>query len=62
MARKRGNGRKEPKLYKENALSRRDFFKSGAAAGVGVAVLPDREALAQEVSSGNQGGQSCVNP
>ena len=39
MAKKRDTGRKEPKLQEKKALSRRDFFKSGAAAGVGVAVL-----------------------
>src|SRR5258705_4149633 len=39
MARKRDTGRKEPKLQDEKALSRRDFFKSGAAAGVGATVL-----------------------
>jgi Zn-dependent alcohol dehydrogenase len=39
MARKRNSGRKEPKLAQKKALSRRDFFKSGAAAGVGAAVL-----------------------
>ena len=39
MAKKRDSGRKEPKLAEEKALSRRDFFKSGAAAGVGAAVL-----------------------
>ncbi len=55
MAKKRGTGRKEPKLQKEKALSRRDFFTSGAAAGVGVAVLSGREALAQEAPSGARG-------
>src|SRR5258705_1739664 len=55
MAKKRGTGRKEPKLHEEKALSRRDFFASGAAAGVGAAVLSGREALAQEASSGARG-------
>jgi hypothetical protein len=55
MARKRGSGRKGPKLHDEKALSRRDFFRSGAAAGIGAAVLPGREALAQEGSSAKQG-------
>jgi hypothetical protein len=50
MARKRDTGRKEPKLQKEKAVSRRDFFKRGAAAGVGAAVLSGN-ALAQESSS-----------
>src|SRR5258708_27810815 len=49
MAKKRGTGRKEPKLQDGKALSRRDFFTSGAAAGVGAAVLPG-QALAQEAS------------
>ena len=42
MAKKRDTGRKNnasEKLQDEKALSRRDFFKSGAAAGVGAAVL-----------------------
>jgi len=50
MARKRDTGRKEAKLQKEKAVSRRDFFKGGAAAGVGAAVLSG-DALAQESSS-----------
>src|ERR1700683_371336 len=39
MAKKRGTERKQPKLRNEKAVSRRDFFKSGAAAGVGAALL-----------------------
>jgi hypothetical protein len=39
MAKKRSTGWKEPKLREEKAPSRREFFKSGAAAGVGAAVL-----------------------
>jgi FAD binding domain len=54
MARKRGSGRKESMPREEKALSRRDFFRSGAAAGMGAAILPSREALAQEPSPGNQ--------
>src|SRR5947209_6333559 len=53
MARKRDTGRKESKLQKEKAVSRRDFFKRGAAAGVGAAVLSGN-ALAQESASGAQ--------
>src|SRR5882757_267331 len=50
MARKRNTGRKEPKLQQEQALSRREFFKSGAAAGVGAAVLSGPgKALAQGI-------------
>ena len=50
MAKKRDTGRKEPKLQKKKALSRRDFFKSGAAAGVGAAVLSGTgEARAQGI-------------
>src|SRR5438477_526137 len=48
MAKERDTGRTEPTLQEEKALSRRDFFKSGAAAGVGAAVLSGPgEALAQ---------------
>jgi len=50
MAKKRDTGRKEPKLQEKKALSRRDFFKSGAAAGVGAAVLSGAsEARAQSI-------------
>src|ERR1700732_4291680 len=50
MARKRDTRRKEPKLQEKKALSRRDFFKSGAAAGVGAAVLSGSgEARAQGI-------------
>jgi hypothetical protein len=48
MAKKRDTGRKE-----ENALNRRDFVTSAAAAGVGAAVLPG-PALAQPSSSAAQ--------
>src|SRR6202040_4477244 len=50
MAKKRDTGRKEPKIQEKKALSRRDFFKSGAASGVGVAVLSGpTEARAQGI-------------
>jgi hypothetical protein len=49
MAKKRATGQKEPKLQQENAVSRRDFFTSGAAAGVSAAVLSSGEAHAQSV-------------
>jgi FAD binding domain len=50
MAKKRDTGRREPKLQEKKALSRRDFFKSGAAAGVGAAVLTGTgEARAQDI-------------
>src|SRR6267378_2691945 len=39
MAKKRDTGRKESKRQEKKALSRRDFFTRGAAAGVGVSVL-----------------------
>ena len=55
MSKKRGTGRKESKLNKGKTVSRRDFFKSGVAAGVGAAVLSGPEALAQEASFGTQG-------
>jgi hypothetical protein len=48
MAKKRTTARKEPKLS-QNALSRRDFFRSGAAAGVSVAVLSSGDAHAQGI-------------
>jgi hypothetical protein len=49
MAKKRATGRKEPKLERKS-LSRRDFFRSGAAAGVSAAVLaPASEAQAQGI-------------
>ena len=55
MAKKRGTGRKESKLRNEKAVSRRDFFKSGAAAGVGATVLSGAgKALAQESTSGTR--------
>ena len=55
MAKKRNAGRKKPELQKEHALSRRDFFKSGAAAGVGAAVLSGiGKASAQDSTSGIQ--------
>ena len=50
MAKKCDTGRKEPKLQNKKALSRRDFFKRGAAAGVGATVLSG-QALAQESAS-----------
>jgi hypothetical protein len=51
MAKKRDTGRK---LHEEKALSRRDFVRRGAAAGVGVAILSG-EALAQTSASGASG-------
>src|SRR2546430_963845 len=39
MAKKRDTGREASKVQVEKALSRRNFFKSGAAAGVSAAVL-----------------------
>src|SRR5260370_12982043 len=55
MAKKRGAGRKEPKLQDGKALSRRDFFTSGAAAGIGGAALSGVDGLAKEASSGARG-------
>lgn len=50
MAKKRDAGRKEPKLQEAKAVSRRDFFRSGAAAGVSAAVLSaPGQALAQGI-------------
>ena len=39
MAKKRDNKWNDPKLKNENGLSRRDFVKTGAAAGLGAAAL-----------------------
>ena len=66
MAKKRDTGRKESKLQEAKALSRRDFFKSGAAAGVGAAVLSGPgEALAQGIVGNYEAdvvvlGSGCV--
>src|SRR5262245_37506897 len=50
MARKRDTGRKAQELQDEKAVSRRDFFTSGAAAGVSAAVLTvPGEAQAQAI-------------
>src|SRR6266550_8366230 len=50
MAKKRDTGRKDTRRQEKKALSRRDFFKSGAAAGVGAAVLSGSgEARAQGI-------------
>src|SRR5262245_43389918 len=58
MAKKRDNGRKEPKPQEQKALSRRDFFTRGAAAGVGAAVLSEPgRAPAQGAFSSPQGIQ-----
>ena len=48
MAKKRDTGRNEAKLAHKKALSRRDFFTTGAAAGVGAAALSG-EARAQGI-------------
>ncbi len=50
MARKRIAGTKRPKLQNEKAVSRREFFKSGAAAGVGAAILSGSKASAQDIA------------
>jgi FAD binding domain len=49
MARKHDR-RKDAKLPKEKAVSRRDFFKAGAAAGMSAAALPGT-ALAQDAAA-----------
>src|SRR5262245_7079249 len=41
MAKKNETGLDEPKLADEKGVSRRDLLKSGAAAGLGAAVLLD---------------------
>jgi hypothetical protein len=51
MAKKRNSGLKETRLQKEKSFSRRDFFRSGAAAGVSAAVLSGPgKALAQGIA------------
>jgi hypothetical protein len=42
MARKRAPGRKEPKLADRKALSRRNFFTTGAGAGAAVLSVPSK--------------------
>ena len=56
MARKRDTARNAPKLRKEKGLSRRDFVRTGAAAGLGAAALlkPD-ETQAQVSATGPNG-------
>src|SRR5215468_3290815 len=54
MVKKRDTGRKEPKPRKSRALSRRDFFKSGAAAGSAAVLSRGGDALAQS-ATGAQG-------
>jgi hypothetical protein len=51
MSKKRDTGRKGLKLTKDKAVSRRDFFKRGAAAGASAAVLSGPAAFAQDSSS-----------
>src|SRR5258705_12380055 len=54
MAKRRDRDQKDRKPQDGKAVSRRDFVKSGAAAGVGAAVLTTSgTALAQGVSPGN---------
>src|SRR5262245_40033478 len=51
MAKKRIAGSKQAKPHQEKAVSRRDFFKRGAAAGVGAAILSGAgKALAQGIA------------
>ena len=56
MANKRDTRRRAPKVQKDKALSRRDFFKRGAAVGAGAAVLSGPgKVLAQESAAGARG-------
>ena len=56
MAEKRDNKQNDPKLQDKKGLSRRDFVKKGAAAGLGAAALFDSdEAQAQVSATGAEG-------
>ena len=56
MAKKRDNKWNDPKLKNENGLSRRDFVKTGAAAGLGAAALLESDkAQAQVFATGAEG-------
>ena len=56
MAKKRDDKQNDPKLQNKNDLSRRDFVKKGAAAGLGAAaLLPSDEAQAQGSATGADG-------
>ena len=56
MAKKRDNNRIDPKLQNKNGLNRRDFVKTGAAAGLGAAALFEPEkAQAQGSATGAEG-------
>ena len=56
MAKKRDNTQTDPKLDENSGLSRRDFVKTGAAAGLGAAALLDSgTAAAQGASTGADG-------
>src|ERR1700761_9270883 len=55
VARKRDSGRKEPEVQAKKTVSRRDFIKSGASAGVGAAVISGTgNAAAKDSESGAQ--------
>ena len=56
MAKKRDNKRNDPKLQNKSGLNRRDFVKTGAAAGLGAAALFEPEkAQAQGSATGREG-------
>ena len=52
MAKKRDEERNDPKLRNESGLSRRDFVKTGAAAGIGAAALLDSDKARAQASTG----------
>ena len=58
MARKRDNKQNNPKLQNKNGLSRRDFVKQGAVAGLGAAALFDSDQAQAQVSA--TGAESIV--
>ena len=56
MAKKRISDRDDPQLENEHGVSRRDFVRTGAAAGLGAgALLTPDAAHAQDSASGGAG-------
>jgi hypothetical protein len=51
MARKRDDKKNNPKLQRTNGLSRRDFVKKGAVAGLGAAALTGSDQIRAQTSS-----------
>ena len=55
MARTRDTRPDDPKLEKANGLTRRDFVKTGAAAGLGAGALLEPDQVAAQVSASSTG-------